>query len=101
MWLEAGLLRDATGLHRAEAGLAALAANMPSGMTRRAIEARNLHTVASVMVASALAREESRGAHYRNDFPAGNPIALHSIMKRGQFRFLASLPLAHNSKLES
>ncbi len=33
------------------------------------IEFRNALTVAEAMVMSALAREESRGSHYRNDFP--------------------------------
>jgi len=33
------------------------------------IEFRNSLTVAEAMVMSALAREESRGSHYRNDFP--------------------------------
>ena len=33
------------------------------------IEFRNSLTVAEAMVMSALAREESRGVHYRGDFP--------------------------------
>jgi L-aspartate oxidase len=88
MWHDAGLLRDAFGLHRAEESLAALALRMPQGITRRAIEARNLHTVAGIIVASALAREESRGAHYRNDFPQKDVIAKHSVMVRGELRFV-------------
>ncbi len=35
----------------------------------QAIEVRNLLDLAQVIVAGALAREESRGAHYREDFP--------------------------------
>jgi L-aspartate oxidase len=87
MWHDAGLLRDAPGLRYAEDRLADLARRMPRGLTRLAIEARNLHTVAVVIVASALGREESRGAHYRNDFPQHNAVARHSIMERGQLRF--------------
>jgi L-aspartate oxidase len=87
MWHDAGLLRDAIGLHRAEHGLAALAQRMPHGVSRVAIEARNLHIVATVIVASALAREESRGAHYRNDFPQHDAVARHSLMERGHVRF--------------
>ncbi len=90
MWRDAGLLRDAAGLHRAEEELATLALRQPKGLTRAAIEARNLYTVATVIVASALAREESRGAHYRNDFPQHDAIAKHSIMERGQHRFTDS-----------
>jgi L-aspartate oxidase len=35
-------------------------------------ELQNLLTVARLMVASALAREESRGTHFRSDFPSRN-----------------------------
>src|SRR6266851_5426630 len=69
MWKDAGLLRDGNGLREAQRGLDALAVSMPRGLFRRALEARNLHAVAGLIVASALGREESRGAHYRNDFP--------------------------------
>jgi L-aspartate oxidase len=89
MWKDAGLLRDADGLQRAQRGLDALAASMPRGLFRRAVEARNLHVVASVMVASALGREESRGAHYRNDFPLHDAVAKHSVMERGRLEFVA------------
>jgi L-aspartate oxidase len=83
MWKYAGLLRDATGLGEAQRGLDALAVSMPRGQFRRALEARNLHGVAGLIVASALGREESRGAHYRNDFPLRDTVAKHSEMQRG------------------
>jgi L-aspartate oxidase len=88
MWKDAGLLRDANGLHEAQRLLDALAATIPRGLFRRAVEARNLHTVASVIVASALGREESRGAHYRNDFPQRDTEAKHSVMERGRLTFV-------------
>ena len=89
MWKDAGLLRDAVGLERTQRGLKALAATAPRGLFRRAIEARNLLTLAEVIVASALGREESRGAHFRNDFPGKNAAALHSVMVNGELRFVA------------
>ncbi len=89
MWKDAGLLRDRTGLEQAQRGLDALAVTMPRGMFRRAVEARNLHVVASLIVTSALGREESRGAHYRNDFPERDAVARHSVMVRGELRFEA------------
>jgi L-aspartate oxidase len=52
------------------------------------LEARNLHVVASLIVASALGREESRGAHYRNDFPERNAVARHSVMASGRLKFM-------------
>jgi L-aspartate oxidase len=57
-------------------------------MFRRALEARNLHTVAELIVAAALGREESRGAHYRNDFPERAAVARHSVMAAGKLRFV-------------
>jgi L-aspartate oxidase len=89
MWKNAGLLRDANGLREAHRLLEALAVTMPRGLFRRAMEARNLHTVASVIVTSAWGREESRGAHYRNDFPNKNAEAKHSMMQRGQLHFVS------------
>ena len=38
----------------------------------RHIETANLLTVAEVMTKAALAREESRGSHFREDFPTRN-----------------------------
>jgi len=89
MWKYAGLLRDANGLHHAQRGLKAMAVSMPKGLFRRAVEARNLHTVAELIVASALKRKESRGAHYRNDFPLHDAVGRHSVMQRGRLEFVA------------
>jgi L-aspartate oxidase len=88
MWKYAGLLRDAAGLREAQRGLNALAVTMPRGMFRRALEARNLHVVAGLIVESALGREESRGAHYRNDFPERDALARHSVMVQGRLLFV-------------
>jgi L-aspartate oxidase len=88
MWRDAGLLRDAAGLRRAQDGLAELRQRMPQALTRRAQEARNLHAVAQVIVQAALGREESRGAHFRMDFPGKAKLALHSVVERGRLRFV-------------
>ena len=39
------------------------------GASREEVETANLLTVARLMVEGAIAREESRGAHFRTDFP--------------------------------
>jgi L-aspartate oxidase len=94
MWRDAGLLRDGDGLRRAQAELERMGeADFLRGgsgrtLTRREIEARNLHTVAKTIVVCALAREESRGAHYRRDFPRRAEEARHSVLQRGGLRFL-------------
>jgi L-aspartate oxidase len=50
--------------------------------SRRCWEARNIHQAALLIARSALAREESRGAHYRTDFPAHNDAKFlkHSVV---------------------
>ncbi len=88
MWEDAGLLRDAAGLKRAQARLDAMMRTIPRGFSRRAVEARSLYTVASVVVASATAREESRGAHFRSDFPQRDAVALHSEIDKGRLSFV-------------
>jgi L-aspartate oxidase len=91
MWKYAGLLRDAQGLEVMEHKLKALAGTMPRGLSRRAIEARNLHRIASLIVTAALGRQESRGAHYRLDYPQRNPDSLHSVMLDHHLFFPPSL----------
>ena len=88
MWRDAGLLRDAAGLWQAQAGLAALQATQPVGISRKALEARNLLVVAQAIVQAALGREESRGAHYRKDFPQRASVARHSVVQRGELQFV-------------
>ncbi len=89
MWKHAGLLRGFQGLERAQLALEEMAFDIPRGHSRRAIEARNLHQAAMLMVESALARQESRGAHYRNDYPKRDDTNFrkHSVMERGALRF--------------
>jgi len=88
MWKDAGLLRDAAGLERAKRGWLALARTIPRGLSRRAVEARNLHAVAGLIIESALGRRESRGAHFRNDFPRHGKSARHSVMEKGKLAFV-------------
>jgi L-aspartate oxidase len=71
MWEHAGLLRDAELLKTIDLSAAAdYAEAVPAaGWTRREYEAQSLARVAGAIVRCALAREESRGAHFRNDYP--------------------------------
>src|SRR5256885_3902099 len=81
MWQDAGIVRTGKGLKQAIQQLEKLGPRVTHPQTRRAYEAQNLHAVALLVVRSALAREESRGAHYRTDFPAHNDAKFlkHSV----------------------
>jgi L-aspartate oxidase len=89
MWQKAGLLRDAAGLRDARAFLEQ-GSEAKAGASREALELRNLWQVARLIVASALAREESRGAHFRNDFPERDDARFqkHSDVGNGVVRFV-------------
>jgi L-aspartate oxidase len=69
MTVHAGVLRSAESLERA----AAACQGTVDGDGPGAWELRNLATVGRALCAGALAREESRGAHTRSDFPDTRP----------------------------
>ena len=69
MTVYSGVLRSADGLATAERELAALAARRHGQPCVEAWEATNLHTVATAIVRAARLREETRGSHWREDFP--------------------------------
>ena len=65
MWAGAGLVRDAAGLYRAADDLSHLETMAEPGRG----ELDNISLVARMVVHAAATRTESRGAHYRSDFP--------------------------------
>ena len=67
MIADAGVIRDAASLDAAFGFLETAAATHPPGPVRDAAAAGLL------IVTSALARRESRGGHYRADFPLTDP----------------------------
>jgi L-aspartate oxidase len=89
MWKDVGIVRSGTGLKAAVANLDRIAPRVAHPQTRRAHEAHNLHTLGLLVARAALAREESRGAHYRTDFPAHDDAKFlkHSILKADSIRF--------------
>jgi L-aspartate oxidase len=76
LWRYVGVSRDASGLTEAAETLASW---RPRGDTVSDREDTNLLELARVIVAAALAREESRGAHYRTDFPSLSESFAHHI----------------------
>ena len=89
MWEKAGLLRDAAGLESGQSELRSVTRETPHHFSRALIELRNLQTVGDLIVRSAIAREESRGAHYRNDFPKRDDARFgrHSVVRRSGISF--------------
>jgi L-aspartate oxidase len=89
-WSKVGIVRSRQGLTDAVHRLEATAERLPTSCSRRSCEARNLHTTASLIARSALARLESRGAHYRTDYPAHDDVRFkkHSIVSEKAVRFV-------------
>lgn len=77
MWDAAGLTRDEQTLAEAARVLAGWA--VPAVTDAKSAEDANLLVLARAVVASALARRESRGGHFRSDHPQPDPgAAVHS-----------------------
>ena len=70
LWEEVGIVREAKGLRRAVRTLGrVVAALAPAGSGPEVPPLGHSALTALVIASSALAREESRGAHFRSDFP--------------------------------
>lgn len=69
MWEQVGIERDAAGLADAAERLAAFETALPPTARHEDHELRSIITSGRLATAAALLREESRGAHYRRDFP--------------------------------
>jgi succinate dehydrogenase/fumarate reductase flavoprotein subunit len=92
MWRKVGVVRDGPDMESASGELAALRERVASAdgsgdviynaKWNEAINVANLVVVAEMIARSALLREESRGAHYRLDYPDQNSQWLKNINMR-------------------
>jgi L-aspartate oxidase len=90
MWRDVGIVRSGKGLKNAIQKLEELQPRVGAGHDQLSWQAHNLLTTGLLVAKAALAREESRGAHYRIDFPAHDDTKFlkHSVMTGDKIRFL-------------
>ena len=95
MWNDVGILRTAEGLRRGQEGLARLDADLSLiGVGRDEpafnlawhdwLNLKNLIAVSRVIAMAALEREDSRGAHFREDFPETSDLhkSSHTVVRQ-------------------
>ncbi len=85
MWQNVGIVRSRAGMEKALKAIDELIVLFNSEYKCSNIEEyeyRNLLTVAKLITQSALAREESRGAHFREDYSYELHEAKHSFIRR-------------------
>lgn len=86
-WRRAGIERSGESLQAGLDELDRISPHFHEDLTRNSrqgFEADNLYAIVSLIARSALAREESRGAHYRSDFPETRPeLCKHSRVRKG------------------
>ena len=89
----AGIIRSEEGLKEGLKKIEALSQSIKQRQAQRQVSgreyyleaSRRLLCVARLIMSPALLREESRGGHYREDFPcADEAYALHSVQRKGE-----------------
>jgi L-aspartate oxidase len=84
LWTQAGIVRTADGLAAARRQLADWVRVLPPAVTRAEHERANMLLLGSLLVEAALARQESRGAHARADYPTlSDDWRCHLVFRSG------------------
>lgn len=85
LWERVGIIRTGKELEYVANLLNTWELSLPEPTDRASFELANLITIARLMTEAALLREESRGAHFRNDFPDTSPAwEKHIIFKNSK-----------------
>jgi L-aspartate oxidase len=77
----AGVMRSAQSLNETLATLQQLATHTSDKPCIEAWEVSNLYLLATAIVRAALEREETRGSHWRSDFPESNNSWIKRIVQ--------------------
>jgi L-aspartate oxidase len=94
-WRNCGVVRNGNDLTAACVTLRSVTFASRSAPVRADFELRNMHQVAYLIAAAALVRQESRGAHFRNDFPQKcSAFQKHSILRKTDTGFDAQIHFA-------
>ena len=93
MWDGVGIIRSEASLKEAQSRLNDLKSQFLRNekcLSVQEYEFKNMLTVAQLIITSALQRKESRGAHYREDYPMTKEIAEHNciIKEQGELSFV-------------
>ena len=79
-----GMVRNAVRLSRAATVLESWDRTMPAPTDRPSHELANMVLLGRLIAETALKRQESRGAHFREDYPESSPVWLkHIVMAQG------------------
>ncbi len=90
MWNYVGILRNEKELKIAKERISSIKSKIPESIkcfNKWEYELKNMLTVAELIIDSAINRRESRGAHYRTDYPKTNAIAEHSCISKLDRKF--------------
>jgi L-aspartate oxidase len=94
-WNSCGILRSGPELKAAYKKLECRTLESSEAPARADYELRNIHQVAFLIAQAAFAREESRGGHYRVDFPHKSPaFEKHSLLQKRTGDFDVQLTFA-------
>jgi len=87
MWDKVGIIRSGKSLKEAAGILATWESLLSQPSDRPSYELNNLILCARLVTEAALLREESRGAHFRTDFPQTSPEwQRHSVFRKNVIR---------------
>jgi len=106
MWEKAGVIRDKTGLEKALEAISIIEGRITDVLVQdyrqliTYLELKHLLLVSEMVCRAALLRTESRGAHYRRDYPAeddGNWLKNIVIVKQNSTMSLEAVPVSQLS----